>query len=110
LFKIPRLRKGQYAFAKGDVTLGLEPISDEPQAAFSVAPNPATDVVSWAWEMGPEHEAKLEVYDATGRLVDAVQASDRSMDVSSWPSGTYQLTLVDSERVSRHSHTLVVRH
>jgi len=75
-----------------------------------VAPNPATDVVSWVWEMGPEHKARLEVYDATGRLVDAVPASDRSMDVSSWPSGTYQLTLVDSERVSRHSHTLVVRH
>ncbi len=110
LFKISRLRKGHYAFAKGDVTLGFEPISNEPQASFSVSPNPATDVVSWVWEKEPEHEAKLEVYDATGRLIEAVPASDRSMDVSSWPSGTYQLTLVDSERVSRHSHTLVVRH
>lgn len=86
IFKILKLRKGQYAFAKGDVSVGIEPLAEaEELAAF---PNPASDQLTVRLEPG---DASVQIFDAAGRKVGQRNASGEVMvwDVSDWAPGVY---------------------
>ena len=43
------MRKGQYAFAKGNVALGVEEATAQDAPKLQVMPNPVSDVLTWAW-------------------------------------------------------------
>ena len=86
IFKILKLRKGQYAFAKGDVSVGIESTHDQELAVF---PNPASDVLQVPLEPGDE---TVVIFDGQGRKVGQRSARGElnvQWDVNGWEPGTY---------------------
>ena len=86
IFKILKLRKGQYAFAKGDVSVGIESPHDQELAVF---PNPASDVLQVPLEPGDE---TVVIFDGQGRKVGQRSARGElnvQWDVNGWEPGTY---------------------
>ena len=96
VFKVSRLRRGQYAFANGDVSVGVESLDSEDTAAQPVFPNPARDEVNVVW---PEEATSLSVQDAAGRELHraiGVQPGANTLDVTGWPRGTVVLVWTDA--------------
>ena len=96
VFKVSKLRRGQYAFANGDVTVGVESIDPDDAAAHRVFPNPARDAVRVLW---PAEAAGLSVQDAAGRefhRVNGVRSGTVALDVTAWPRGTIVLVWTDT--------------
>ena len=91
VFKVSKLRRGQYAFANGDVSVGVvSPIADH-GASPEVYPNPAQDQVQVVW---PESATRLTVQDASGREVhrmNGTQTGSVTLDVTAWPRGSVVL-------------------
>ena len=92
LFRVLNLRKGQYAFAKGDVSADISDVAvDE---AFVVWPNPVQEVLNVQWENAVE---SIRLTDASGRTVWRKQlaADQRSLTilVQQFESGLYHLVL-----------------
>ena len=90
VFKISRLRRGQYAFANGDVSAGIgTPDSNLLASAGAVYPNPAQDEVRL---VPPLEAAELQVVDGAGRQVlrrATWTGTARTLDVSGWKRGVY---------------------
>mgnify|MGYP000158353372 CR=1 FL=1 len=87
IFKVLKLRKGQYAFAKGDVSVGIEP--DAGGLALAVFPNPASEQLTVRLEPG---EGEVQIFDAAGRKVgQRLAGGDATVvwDVSDWAPGVY---------------------
>jgi hypothetical protein len=107
VFKVSRLRRGQYAFANGDVSVGIEgPVSGLLASEGTVYPNPAQDGVRI---VPPTAAAELQVVDGAGRQVFRLTVSPgvaRALDVESWKRGVYVMVwtrangeLLDRERL-----------
>jgi len=88
VFKVSRLRRGQYAFANGDVSVGIGgPNAGVSEAVGMVYPNPARDEVRIA---APTAAVKLQVVDAAGReALSLAPVVERTLDVSGWKRGVY---------------------
>jgi hypothetical protein len=97
VFKVSRLRRGQYAFANGDVSVGIDASeASETTAASWVYPNPAKDAVHVTW---PEQAQSLSIQDASGRHVhsmDSRPAGSNMLSVAAWPRGTFVLVWTDA--------------
>lgn len=96
LFRVLNLRKGQYAFAKGDVSADVAGGSGD--QAFSLWPNPVRDVVNVQLEKAVE---SIRMTDASGRTVWRKQlaADQRTLTISvqQFESGLYHLVLPTGE-------------
>jgi hypothetical protein len=107
VFKVSRLRRGQYAFANGDVSVGIGgPIVGASEAAGMVYPNPARDEVR---VVPPLAAVKLQVVDATGReALSLTNVAERTFDVSGWKRGVYVMvwTGADGEVLGRQRFVL----
>ena len=97
LFKISKLRKGHYAFAKGDVSLGLAEVTSS-ELDLTLLPNPCSEVLRWEGldRSFPEALSAL-VFNAAGQQVLDVAQANGQLNVSTLPAGTYELRLVDGE-------------
>ena len=90
VFKVSFLRKGQYAFANGDVALGTnEPIDGARIAPSTAYPNPAQNEVTFS---PPKGANRYAVYGPDGVLhtrgaCGAIQPW--RVDVSAWSRGTH---------------------
>ena len=96
VFKVSKLRRGQYAFANGDVSVGIASPATEDTAFPEVVPNPARDVVQVGW---PEAGQRLSVQDASGRELHQVrgtQAGTVTFEVAGWPRGMVVLVWTDA--------------
>ena len=96
VFKVSRLRLGQYAFANGDVSVGVESLDSGDTAAQQVFPHPARDEVNVVW---PEEARSLSVQDASGRqlqCINGTQSGTTMLDVTAWPRGTVVLIWTDA--------------
>ena len=96
VFKVSRLRRGQYAFANGDVSVGVESLDSEDTAVQRVFPNPARDAVNVVW---PEEATSLSVQDASGREIHRANGAPSgtvTLDVTAWPRGTVVLVWTDA--------------
>ena len=96
VFKVSKLRRGQYAFANGDVSVGVDSPDGAETDAVSIHPNPARDEVRVAW---PEAARSLSVQDATGRefhRINGVRSGTSALDVTAWPRGTLLLVWTDA--------------
>lgn len=106
IFKILKLRKGQYAFAKGDVSLEVAQAWTD-GAELSAFPNPATHQV--AIEMQPGDD-RVHIYRYSGEKV--LQCSPRTtalgIDVSEWAAGAY-LVVIEGSTGRRTGQFLVER-
>jgi hypothetical protein len=91
VFKVSKLRRGQYAFANGDVSVGVEAIDLDDASAQRVFPNPARDAVRVQW---PAEAVSLSVQDAAGRELhraNGAQSGTVTLDVTAWPRGSVVL-------------------
>ena len=96
VIKVDRLRRGQYAFANCDVSVGVEPLDSENKAEQWVFPNPARDEVNVVW---PEEATNLSVQDVAGRELhraSGVQSGTTPLDVTAWPRGNVVLVWTDA--------------
>jgi aminopeptidase N len=101
LFKISKLRKGHYAFAKGDVSVGLAEATPS-DLELTLHPNPCSDVLRW------EGLIAAHVYNSAGQLLLTEPASRQEISVSALPVGAYEFRLMDREGRSQGSATFVV--
>ena len=108
LFKISRLRKGQYAFAKGDVSVGVGEPEASPSLGIVLAPNPVSDILTWTNPVGAERsDLHVEFFNPSGQRVAKGNARSGQWNVSDWPRGTYELRLLDG-RTPIATETFVV--
>jgi hypothetical protein len=83
-------------------------INTEKQSAFSIFPNPASDVITIKNNSGIPTQAKL--YDLTGRALQniAIENNTTRINIQSYPNGLYFLKLNNSEvikiRISQNSN------
>ncbi len=108
LFKISKLRKGHYAFAKGDVSVGMEN-----PANFSLElvlqPNPSSEILRWSGlDKVDSFSLTAHVFNSLGQLVMTRANVGFELPVRDLPHGTYELHLLDREGVSKGSGTFVV--
>jgi hypothetical protein len=88
LFRVLELKKGQYAFAKGDVSVGMETAASGVE--LNLWPNPASTELTVSANSGLDG---LEVWNASGQHVIAARlpanTQQWTVDVSDWSAGTY---------------------
>lgn len=93
VFKISKLRKGQYTFAKGDVSVALQEVSKASTPELTLMPNPANESLRWRLRGHPLSETLVvNVFNAAGQLVHSALRTEGQVDVSTWPRGTYEVT------------------
>lgn len=98
---IDTLRQGEYAFAKGNVSIGM---TDNSSAGIGlrVSPNPASAAVNIRGTVTGSGTAIFDILDAAGQLVlrstGMVGGSfEKRIDVQSLASGTYLLNVRDAQ-------------
>jgi len=101
-FVIDTLRRGQYAFANGDITAGLQLQQEATTSTLNCFPNPATTELQVLGNFEGNEVALFDVYAANGRFVQRSTARingafSKRIDTSSLGSGTYfvQVSLAD---------------
>lgn len=90
------------AFSYGEVedyTITIAPASivatiDENAIAYSLYPNPTTDILNI---QNSSANTRYQLFDASGRLLDAGQIIDQKLNVSQLASGQYIIRLSDGE-------------
>ena len=108
LFKISKLRKGHYAFAKGDVSLGMETPANFP-LELALQPNPSSEVLRWSGlDKVDSFSLTAHVFNSLGQLVMTRANVGFELPVRDLPQGTYELHLLDREGISKGSGTFVV--
>ena len=101
-FVIDTLRRGQYAFANGDITAGLQLQPESSISTLNCFPNPAITELQVSGNFEGNEVALFDVYAANGRFVQRSSARingafTKRIDTSSLGSGTYflQVSLAD---------------
>jgi len=96
-FKVSSLRKGQYTFANGDISLNIEDVAQE--FDFTIYPTPASIFISLDWPVEAEVDA-ISIYDSSGRCVKRVSSAVREkIRVVDLPSGSYIAALMEGRKV-----------
>jgi len=93
VFRISRLRKGQYTFAKGNVALGVDEAVAQDAPELHVMPNPASDALTWAWS-GAANVSEVRVSNHLGQHVILTTPNQTQLDLQTLPAGRYQLQLL----------------
>ena len=110
LFKISRLRKGHYAFAKGDVTLSVSqpsPLTTQ----LVLMPNPCAETLNWVFPRGSSNiPFDVEIVDSKGVVVICEPNGSHSIDVRSLLSGKYEFRLIDSKGIAFATTSFLVVH
>ena len=107
-FVIDTLRRGQYAFANGDVFAGLTPNEPMMEINLGVFPNPASDEIQVSGQWNGSEVALFDVYSTEGRFLQRTSARiegqfSKRIDTSSLGAGSYivQVRLRDGSLVGR---------
>ena len=90
------LRRGQYAFAKGNAIAGIEDGRENDYHGLLLFPVPATDQLTVLGSIDDASLITIEVLDVTGRVMISRSAAvahtfDQSIDIARLPAGTYVL-------------------
>ena len=97
-------KNGSYSYTEvKSVMFGTRGTEEE----FSLYPNPATSTIRFN---GVKGNAAITIYTSDGRLVAYYSQFDltQSIDVSKYAAGTYQVKVMNSDKVS--VHRLVIKH
>ena len=95
LFRVSNLKKGQYAFAKGDVSVNIP--ETEP-TALSVWPNPVSETLNIACS---KSVSAFQIFNSQGQCISNVEETGKAtawqVDVSNWSKGWYALENIRGE-------------
>ena len=97
-FTIDTLRRGQYAFANGELLAGLKPVDSGTGTILNCYPNPADAVLKVSGTHENNEVVFFDVYAANGRFVQRTASKvfgsfEKSIDTSSLGDGAYMLQL-----------------
>ena len=112
MFKVTSLRKGQYAFANGDVSLNIQEQIDGNEGreeALLIYPSPATSYVDLSWDESRSVDG-VSVYDSAGRCVKRESVSSSvslRLSVTDLSNGNY-IAVLSSGRESLMSKSFVI--
>ncbi len=112
--KIDFLRKGQYAFANGDISIGIDPVKKAIQR-LSIYPNPADKLLTFSGEGDGSDRYTVNVIAIDGRVVLMKVIPGQNglynvqLDLSSLTSGNYILE-VNGKNGNVASGKFVVNH
>ncbi len=98
VFRIPLLRKGQYAFAKGDQSVSDNSLPQNEQANIVLYPVPAKDQLTIKGRYNGLETALIDITSTDGKIVSrssmVVENSySKNIDISSLSAGNYILTI-----------------
>ncbi|HNA34526.1 MAG TPA: hypothetical protein PL106_15460, partial [Flavobacteriales bacterium] len=98
---IDTLRKGQYAFAKGNVIIGMEETDSRP-LDLGIVPDPADDHIRVRGRYEGAATLFFDVLDMDGGLVQRTTVAvantfDRNVPVATLPAGSYLLRAHDGK-------------
>jgi hypothetical protein len=95
LFRVSNLKKGQYTFAKGDVSAS---INETEATALHLWPNPVSETLNLTCSGGV---SAFQIFNAQGQCISNVQETGQAnawqIEVSSWAKGWYVLENVRGE-------------
>lgn len=95
LFRVSNLKKGQYAFAKGDVSANIP--ETEP-TALRVWPNPVSETLNIACS---KSVSAFQIFNSQGQCISNVEETGKAtawqVDVSNWSKGWYALENIRGE-------------
>ncbi|MDG1949360.1 MAG: M1 family aminopeptidase [bacterium] len=99
-YKVSNLRKGQYTFANGDISLNID---ETPEAGeFSIFPNPASSHIDLKWAKDVSVKA-ISIYDSAGRCVKRASVGEgltsTRVSVVDLASGNYVAVLMNGREV-----------
>ena len=113
-FVIDTLRRGQYAFANGDVSVAMKPIADDQTAHWLMFPNPATNAITVSGDYPVREVALFDVYASNGRFLQRSSGyvgpgMTKTLDVSALSDGQYvlQVYLPSGETLSSRQFQVV---
>jgi hypothetical protein len=108
VFKVSSLRKGQYAFANGDISLSV----DSPDLTHSTAlafPSPASTSIT----LENHSEADLiKIWDINGRVILSKSLRDELdiyLDLEGWAEGSY-VAVWYKNKLSTNSARFIISH
>lgn len=99
-FKVSNLRKGQYTFANGDISLNID---ETPEASqFSIFPNPASSHIDLNWGSDVSVKA-ISIHDSAGRCVKRASVGEGStssrVNVVDLAAGNYVAALMNGREM-----------
>lgn len=78
--------------------------------SFTVYPNPTDGLINFEYAVSENDQSVLKVYDVLGRLVETVRLNYdyavQSLDITSYASGVYSLTITSNNKVVAHSRII----
>ncbi len=100
--KIDVLRKGQYAFAKGNVLASINSLNQSNEDALQVLPNPANNALTARGHAHGSEILAFDVFAANGELVQRSSAPvmdrfEKRLDVADLSIGEYFLRVLDAK-------------
>lgn len=102
LFKISALRKGQFCFANGDVSVGLAQLNYPELTQGTAFPSPASDHVNISCTSREAGDGlwSVHVVDAAGRRVWSGEGSngEQRIELAGWSAGLYTAIWADKNR------------
>jgi hypothetical protein len=108
VFKVSSLRKGQYAFANGDISLSID-APDLTNATATAFPSPASTSITLKCDL----EADLiKIWDINGRVIRSkslLENGDVSLSLEGWAEGSYVAVWYQNQRTT-NSAKFVVSH
>ena len=120
LFKVDNLRKGQYTFANGDISLNIdEALTESLEGQINIYPSPASSFINldWSSALNPQSEKvaanAVAFYDSSSRCVKRVSLDSQGrtstrISVTDLPSGSYIAILLNG-RSSIASKSFVIQ-
>jgi hypothetical protein len=108
VFKVSSLRKGQYAFANGNISLSI----DSPELANSTAlvyPSPASSSITLESNAGAD---LIKILDLNGRTILSKSLNnelDISLDLEGWAEGAYVVVWYKNQ-ISIDSARFIISH
>jgi aminopeptidase N len=100
-FEIDPLRRGQYAFANGDISAGIE-MTTESSDSFIVYPNPVADRMMVSGKYPSRETALFDVLSVNGKLVQRSSGTifdgfTKEIDTSSLEAGIFFLRILSEQ-------------
>ncbi|WP_163444323.1 M43 family zinc metalloprotease [Flavobacterium columnare] len=86
-----------------NVTLPLSGPINTKESKFIIAPNPATDQVTFSIPESISNDSRIEIYNNLGQLVRITQQME-NYSIQNLPRGTYQVKLISKEKVEDSKH------
>ena len=100
--KIDTLKKGDYAFAKGDAAVSLMQLNSDTKK-IKVFPNPTNDFLNVFLPQIENESLQVSIYSEMGQLIQVHQVKQNengiiTMDVKTLPKGNYIMTIDSKKR------------